>query len=95
MHVDEVDVSGYTGQMGDPIVVRASDDFDVVAVSVSLTDTDGNPLEQGDAVESAPDSGSFTYNATTAVAPGTTVRIAVTATDRPGGEGQGEQEVTL
>ena len=28
--VDEVDVSGYAGQAGDPIVVRASDVFDVV-----------------------------------------------------------------
>jgi len=94
-NVDEIDVSAYTGQVGDPIVIRASDDFDVVGVAVTLTDTEGNLIEEGDATESAPGSGSFTYAATAAVASGTTVRIAVSATDRPGGEGQGEQEVTL
>ena len=40
--VDEVDLSGYSGQAGDPIVIHASDDFAVSAVSVALTNTDGS-----------------------------------------------------
>lgn len=40
--VDEVDLSGYAGAVGDEIVIRASDDFDVVGVSVALTDAEGN-----------------------------------------------------
>jgi len=56
--VDEVDLSGYTGAVGDQIVIRASDDFDpssvlragVVGVSPSialrtgLTDAGGNAM---------------------------------------------------
>jgi hypothetical protein len=43
--------SGYTGQVGEAIVVRASDDFEVEGVNVSLTDAGGNALESGEAVE--------------------------------------------
>jgi type 1 fimbria pilin len=84
--------SGYVGQVGDAIVVRASDDFDVVGVSVRLTDAEGHAIERGDAVETPVESGRWVYAATVAVATGTTVRIAVTVTDRPGGEAQAEEE---
>jgi len=85
--VDEIDLSGYTGAAGDEIVILASDDFDVASVQVSLTDGDGNALESGAAVETPADSGRWVYTATTDVPTGTTVRIAVTAEDRPGGIG--------
>ena len=92
--MDEVDLSGYGGQVGDPIVATALDDLDVVAVNVSLADSDGNAIEAGDATQTPAGSGRWTYAATAAVAvaTGTTVRIEVTATDRAGGEGQVEQE---
>ena len=90
--VDEVDLSGYAGRVGDPIVVRASDDFDVTGVRVALTDAAGSSLEEGAAVETPPDSGRWVYAATAAVATGTTVRIAVTASDRPGGVGAAAEE---
>ncbi len=90
--VDEVDLSGYTGAVGDAIVVRASDDFDVVGVSVALTDADGNALESGEATETPADSGRWVYTTTAAVDTGTTVRIAVTATDRPGGVAEAVEE---
>ena len=82
--MDEVDLSAYTGQMGDKIAIRAHDDFDVSGVSVAISDTDGHALESGAAVETPPDSGRWLYTATTAVPTGTSVRIEVTATDRPG-----------
>ena len=55
--VDEVDLSGYAGAVGDVIGVRASDDFDVTGVHVAVTKADGTAIEEGEAVEMPPDSG--------------------------------------
>jgi len=52
---------------------------------VNLADSHGNPIESGAAVETPPYSGRWIYTATAAVPGGTTVRIAVTASDRAGG----------
>ena len=90
--VDEVDLSGYAGGVGDTILIRARDDFDVTGVNVSLTDGDGAAIESGAGLETAAGSGQWVYTATTAVATGTTVRIAVTASDRPGGVGTATEE---
>jgi hypothetical protein len=93
--VEAVDVSGYGGETGDEIVVQVSDDFDVASVQVALEDDAGAALEGGEATEDPPESGRWVYTATTAVATGTTVRIAVTALDRPGGAATAEEETTL
>lgn len=93
--VDEVDLTAYTGAVGDNILVRASDDFDVTGVKVSLTNSEGASIESGEAVETPAGSGRWVYTATAAVPTGTTVRIAVTATDRPGGKGAAAKEKTL
>ena len=90
--VDEVDLSAYSGAVGDEIIIMASDDFDVMSVEVVLSDGEGNLLESGAAVETPPDSGRWVYAATAAVATGTTVRIAVTASDRPGSLDTAEEE---
>jgi hypothetical protein len=55
--VDEVDLSGYAGQVGDTIAVRAHDDFDVAEVSVALTNAGGAALESGAAAETPAGSG--------------------------------------
>ena len=44
-------VSGYKGSVGDLIRVRVTDDFKVVQVKVTITNADGSPVEQGDAVK--------------------------------------------
>ena len=93
--VDEVDLSAYSGAVGDEIIIMASDDFDVMSVEVVLSDGEGNPLESGAAVETPPDSGRWVYSATTAVATGTTVRIAVSASDLPGSVDTTEEEKAL
>ncbi len=82
-----MDLSGYAGAVGDPIVGQASDDFDVVGVRVALTQADGSAIEEGDAAETPPKSGRWVYTATAAVPPGTTVRIAVHRTLRSDGGG--------
>ena len=93
--VDEVDLSAYSGAVGDEIIIMASDDFAVLGVDVALSDGAGTLLESGAAVESPAKSGRWVYTATTAVVTGTTVRIAVTASDRPGSVGTAEEEKAL
>lgn len=93
--VEQVDVSEYTGAVGDEIVILASDDFEVASVGVAITDADGNEIEGGEATETPEDSGRWVYAATTEVATGTTVRITVTASDRPGSVDAEETDVTL
>jgi hypothetical protein len=101
--VDEVDLSGYAGAVGDAIVVRASDDFDpsitlragVTGVRVAIAKADGTAVEEGAATETPTGRCRWVYTATAAVDTGTTVRIAVAATDRPGGVGEAEEEKTV
>lgn len=90
--IDEVDVSGYTGAADDPIVIRASDDFEVARIAVTLSDADGAVIESGEAVM---DDAAWRYEAQTDVAAGTTVRISVRAFDRPGGVGVDESDVQV
>jgi len=93
--VEEVDLSAYSGAAGDEIVIQASDDFDVASVEVALTDGNGSAIESGAAVETPAGSGRWVYTASANVPTGTTVRIAVTAKDRPGGVGSAEEEKAL
>jgi len=69
--------------------------FDVLSVGVELTDADGNAIESGAAVETPANSSRWVYAATAAVDTGTTVRIGVTATDRPGGTAAAEESTTI
>ena len=81
--IHEVDVFGYTGNIGDTINILASDDFEVAKVHVMIADTQGNPIENGEAVETAPGSGEWIYTATVQGQP--LVKVQVVAVDRPGG----------
>ena len=82
--VDAIDLGGYHGAAGDPIVVHASDDIEVTAVTVVIRDETDAVLEQGAAVAQ---DGTWHYTATAAVPPGQSVTIEATATDRPGHAG--------
>jgi hypothetical protein len=93
--VDGVDLSAYSGAIGDQIVIQAHDDFEVTRVDVSINDAGGQMLEGGSAIETPAGSGRWIYTATTPVAPGTEVRIAVTASDRPGGVAEASAEKSL
>ena len=89
--VDEIDLSGYTGKIGDKIGVRASDDVEVHGVSVTIREQGGAVIEEGDAVFSQA-TATWTYTATTALAQGQAVSIDVSATDRPGHKGMKSQQ---
>jgi len=79
--VDVIDLDGYTGKAGEKLVIRASDDIEVVAVTVAIRGDKG-VLEQGSAVL---DQGCWRYTTQTAIdlAAGS-VAVDVTAADRPG-----------
>jgi len=50
--VDEVDISAYAGEVGNPIAVRAHDDF--ASVHMSITKSSGEVIESGEAVQTPP-----------------------------------------
>ena len=79
--IREVNLSGYSGKPGEPIVIDATDDFEVKAVTVVVQQLNGTALEEGAAVAK---DGQWVYNAQTEVAAGQTVVVQVTAADNPG-----------
>ena len=81
--VAEIDLSVYTGKVGDIIRVRASDDVEVQGVTVAIREQGGDVLEEGAAVWS-PATATWAYTATTALGVGQAVSIEVSASDRPG-----------
>jgi hypothetical protein len=83
--IDEVDVSHYGGQTGEPIYVRTHDDFEVQQVQVSLADGNGVILEDGEA-EIDGGTGRWVYHDQTTLTTGTTVCIAVSVLDRLPGQ---------
>lgn len=93
--VDEVDLSAYGGASGDTIIVRAHDDFKVQRVLVVLSESNGEEIEQGEALETPANSGRWVYTATEDAPANATVRIGVTVFDQPGGSNSTEFEKTL
>jgi hypothetical protein len=80
--VDAIDLAGYTGKVGEKIVIRASDDIGVVGVTVAIRSDAGGVIEQGAAMF---EQGYWRYTAQTALdlASGS-FAVDVTAIDRPG-----------
>ena len=88
-----MDLSTYGGAIGDEIVLRARDDFEVSSAQVEITYADGNPVESGAAVETPAKSGRWVYTASAAATADADARIAVTVKDRPGGRGRAAWKV--
>jgi hypothetical protein len=80
--IETVDLSAYTGAPGDEIRVIASDDFAVKSVHVQINASDGSPVEEGDAVNSA--GNLWIYAATQKNAGLGGAKITVSASDLPG-----------
>jgi len=83
--IGEIDLSGWTGQAGEPIRIEAWDDVMVKRVTVMVADAEGVLLEQGAAVQE--EGGLWWVYTTTQAAPGQPKVIAV-AQDLPGHVGQ-------
>ncbi|MGV8135023.1 MAG: hypothetical protein AB2L20_07400 [Mangrovibacterium sp.] len=80
--IEEVDISGYSGQVGDEIHIKATDDFGVQQVSPRIENSDATLGEEGEAALSL-DGQLWIYTATTTNESTSGDKISVTATDRP------------
>ena len=87
--IGEMDLSGWTGQAGEPIRIEALDDVMVKRVTVIVTDAEGVLIEQGAATQEAwqEEGGLWWVYTTTQAAAGQPKVIAV-AQDLPGHVGQ-------
>jgi hypothetical protein len=82
--INLVDDAVYGGAVGDKIFIRATDDFKVTSVHVSIFKADGQLLEQGDAVLQPESVEDFTYTATVGIVKAPGMKILVTVRDKPG-----------
>jgi len=89
--IDDLDVSGYHGQVGDVIRVRAHDDVIVTEVRVIIVDNENHLIEKGPAAQVGD---AWEYRATKQ-APTQHVRIGVTAADLPGHKGKAHVDKQL
>ncbi|MBO9571044.1 MAG: hypothetical protein J7497_02375 [Chitinophagaceae bacterium] len=90
--VSKIDASLYNGQVGDPLIIVALDDFKVESVVVSIHAPNGDLIEEGNAI--VPElSIDWVYTVTTANAQLAGCKITAVATDIPGNKGS--LEITL
>ena len=82
--VKKINASNYNGTPGSTIVVHAKDDFRVIGVKVSIFDSGGVLLEEGNALLDPVKRGQWVYTVTQA---NTGAVIRAKATDLPGNEG--------
>ena len=90
--IDTIDLSGYHGNPGDKILVKATDDFNITQVQVSIVNADGSVLESGDA-EIGEDGITWTYSATGTNADLSGDKIVVKVSDLPGNLSQLDQVI--
>ena len=78
--IEEINLSGYTGNIGDIIKIVATDDFGVVSVNVKIENADGSLVEQGAAVNNGAE---WIYTAAASNPDLAGDKITVTASDAP------------
>jgi hypothetical protein len=78
-----VDTSGYAGQVGDPIVIEAIDNFKVTSVIVEIRSASDALIEQGAAVRNPEDDLLWIFTATQVNAQLAGAKIIVKAKDKP------------
>lgn len=81
--VDSLDVSGYTGKVGESLIAKVYDTFKVTNVVITITQADGTILESG-AATLEKGSVNWSYVTTKALAAMAGARIKVVVTDNPG-----------
>lgn len=90
-HIDEIDVTGYYGNEGDKIIIRAVDDFIVKEVSVTIYNADGSIADEGSAKNSEINALDWEWTATRSNGELPGDKIVVRATDIPGNLSEKEQ----
>jgi len=93
--VEEIDVSGWTGEAGQSIVIRARENLIVLHVDVMISEgSAGNSvLESGEAEQSDTDRSLWIYTTSTAVPQQPGICVDVVAYDLPGNRGTGVVEL--
>jgi hypothetical protein len=91
-HINEIDVSHYTGQPDSYIQVQAVDDFEVKEVSVTIQNADGTEVEHGMAVIQ-PGSIWWRYTATATNESLAGDKIIIRVSDIPGNLTTQEKEI--
>lgn len=89
--IESLLTSGYTGAIGSIIIARASDDFKVSSLKISIRNSNNELIEEGPAIAEPGDLWSYTATANNLTLSGT--KIKATAYDIP--ENEGSLEVTL
>ena len=79
--IDEIDVSGYSGSVGDIIRIRCTDNFSVVNVDISIYNDDGTMVEEGQAIQDR-NKIDWVYTATVANENTAGDKIVIAATDK-------------
>jgi hypothetical protein len=83
----DIDVNGWTGQIGETIRVKAQDNLQVTKVRMAISDGNGTVYEEGEAVQSELDGLVWTYTTTTVVPMTPAPRLDASAQDLPGNVG--------
>ncbi len=89
--MDAIEAPKYHGVIGDIIRVHATDDFQVIKVTITITGADGVVIEEGDAIDGRPariNQWEYKAVATNPTLKGT--KIMAVAYDRPGNKGMAE-----
>jgi len=82
-NIKEIDVTKYTGEVNSIIRIRVTDDFMVNSVSLTISNSDGSIVEQGQAMRLA-NGVDWVYTATSHNESLTGDKIVVQASDLPG-----------
>jgi hypothetical protein len=88
--IEEIDMSGYTGAVGDKIRVSAIDDFMVAEVGVEIYNSDGSLVESGKAVQDS-NAVDWVYTATAANGDLSGDKVVIKASDIPGNISEKEE----
>lgn len=88
--INQIITTGYSGNIGDKILIRATDDFSVESVEVRIEKADGSLIEEGNATQHP-----FHWEYTTTANNGNLVgsKIMITAKDLP--QNETHKEITL
>lgn len=81
--IQALDLTNYTGEIGDTILIVVEDDFSVERVQVKIENGDGTLVEAGEAVQQ-PNPSEWLYTATAANASLVGDKLTVVVNDRPG-----------
>jgi len=84
--VDQIDLGGYHKHVGEPILIKAHDDFEVSGVTVTIADNAQTPVETGTATFD-PAVNAWRYVATVDASAKPGVTVTANALDRPGHTG--------